>query len=618
MKRKFLNILVIIFIVFISMFASKKVEATEGNEVNEMYKCAYISPMSYITNTSDGVLAVDSKITLNYIRPYYKGGFLPYGYGNEHRTKTVTIDAFCVIQGGYNTLGIKSREFVEESSNVKGVNIKVNQSIFAIDTDSEYGNWNGYYDYVKLTVNSDGSYSSIKYATEDEYKNYVQENQYKNYVSTQKGKIFYPLSFDTIEANYFFSNYNCILKCDMYGISIFESGNGINNIANFIKNTGGVVFVNTKRKSTYSTKEYNTFKSYIETAKYNGKALTSEDQQQCLDGLSVVIDTSNVDTIHYTKAFYDGTKQMWLKYIQDDLKNPKLGDSQRKEIFSRWFDRSIARYMFEDDISAFINVYKYIYGTCDGTSGNTCNLDVDGDGKSGTNDDIDTYKKMISILENMHHADKTTECKLNLSNDPCESVCSASGECPNYTALEECKKGSADYAACTKCTPDCNTKCEKVGDETSKQQCKKVCYDECTNGKYSKARDSYDETIQKDKDAIAEAAKYIYGLSRVSAPSLDINFDKHYELTCDDVSFFHGFYVVIRILAPIAVVLFGTLDYAKAVLSADIDKLNKSKKSLPKRILLLILFLGVPFIVSFMVNLFGGDFSLMKCIINGE
>lgn len=614
MKRKFLNILVIIFIVFISMFTSKSVYA------KEFYECRYISPMSYIDNSQYGLHPINTYATLKYNTPYYSNYFISTKFSWERNTKTLTVGAFCIVQdSGTNTIGLSLKTPVVQSSNVDKVDIDINQSVISINHGGTALLRNVDSDYVKLTSDSGGDFLKLVSATEEEYKKYVGGNQYRYYaVNPTETTLYESLYFDPLISDKYFGDYKCILKCGMNGIGTFESGNGIDQIKSYNQQIGGIIFVNTKKKTAYPTKEYNTFKSYIETAQYNGKALTSEDQQQCLDGLSVVIDTSSTDTIHYTKAFYDGTKQLWLKYIQDDLKNPKLASAQRREAFSNWFDKAVARYMFEDNISTFVNIYKYIYGTCDGTSGNTCNFDLDGDGKSGTNDDIDTYKKMISILENMHHADKTTECKLNLSNDPCESVCSASGECPNYTALEECKKGSADYAACTKCTPDCNTKCEKVGDETSKQQCKKVCYDECTNGKYSKARDSYDETIQKDKDAIAEAAKYIYGLSRVSAPSLDINFDKHYELTCDDVSFFHGFYVVIRILAPIAVVLFGTLDYAKAVLSADIDKLNKSKKSLPKRILLLILFLGVPFIVSFMVNLFGGDFSLMKCIINGE
>ena len=115
-------------------------------------------------------------------------------------------------------------------------------------------------------------------------------------------------------------------------------------------------------------------------------------------------------------------------------------------------------------------------------------------------------------------------------------------------------------------------------------------------------------------DAIDRIADELHG---VKAPDLDVDFEP-YEVTCDDVAIFHTFYVILEIMAPILVILFGTIDYAKAVMASDVEKMQKAKKNFPKRLGLLLLFIFVPLLVSFLIGEFSStNSSLMYCIING-
>lgn len=101
--------------------------------------------------------------------------------------------------------------------------------------------------------------------------------------------------------------------------------------------------------------------------------------------------------------------------------------------------------------------------------------------------------------------------------------------------------------------------------------------------------------------------------------SLNIDFNNPVSLKCSEVEVFHTLYVMLEIAAPILVILFGTLDYAKAVMSSDVEKIEKSKKKFPKRVLLLVLFLFIPVIINFLVGSFSStNANLMWCIIKGS
>ena len=64
--------------------------------------------------------------------------------------------------------------------------------------------------------------------------------------------------------------------------------------------------------------------------------------------------------------------------------------------------------------------------------------------------------------------------------------------------------------------------------------------------------------------------------------------------------------------------MFGSLDYAKAVMASDIEKMEKSKKQFPKRLLLLIVFVLVPIFVRILISFTNTNTNLMECIISGS
>ena len=119
--------------------------------------------------------------------------------------------------------------------------------------------------------------------------------------------------------------------------------------------------------------------------------------------------------------------------------------------------------------------------------------------------------------------------------------------------------------------------------------------------------------------------KVLININNISLPSTNINYEYKYKVKCEDFEALHTIYLILEITAPIAVIVFGSLDYAKAVMASDVEKMEKSKKKFPKRLLLLVLFLLVPILIQIMLKLFSKtndtidvDISLMKCIILGK
>ena len=101
-----------------------------------------------------------------------------------------------------------------------------------------------------------------------------------------------------------------------------------------------------------------------------------------------------------------------------------------------------------------------------------------------------------------------------------------------------------------------------------------------------------------------------------------INTNKTYQLTCDDISYLHTIWVIIWILSPILVIVFGSMDIFKAVIAGDVKKLEESRGKIPKRIISALVVAFIPTIISvavgFSTNDDVKDTSLMYCIINGE
>ena len=205
-----------------------------------------------------------------------------------------------------------------------------------------------------------------------------------------------------------------------------------------------------------------------------------------------------------------------------------------------------------------------------------------------------------------------SDCLTQIQNDPCISICSSSSStCPSGTALNQCQN-SETYRTCHSCA----TRCSNIGSASAKEQ----CYNSCTQNNYSSMRNSVRNAQQEAANSFATT---MLSISEITLPHFESDTFKPYTIKCDDVKVFHTIYVILQIAAPIAVIIFGSLDYAKAVIASDVEKMEKSKKKFPKRLLLLVLFVVIPIVINAILSLYSMstdkdmDTSLMYCIIKG-
>lgn len=206
--------------------------------------------------------------------------------------------------------------------------------------------------------------------------------------------------------------------------------------------------------------------------------------------------------------------------------------------------------------------------------------------------------------ENKSEQDKRKESDDAASKNICVEICSNStGVMYSGTALTRCQSDSL-YKKCSACVNRCSN---VPGSEHEK--CMNTCYGTTEYKALTEKKQKNATALQELKDT----------LHKVAAPTLDIKFKRQYVPNCKDYAVFHTLYNILRIIAPILVVLFGTLDYAKAVIASDVEKMEKSKKQFPKRLLLLVLFIMVPFIISFLIGTFSSlNTSIARCIVNGS
>ena len=294
------------------------------------------------------------------------------------------------------------------------------------------------------------------------------------------------------------------------------------------------------------------------------------------------------------KLYYESTKTAWYMYANSRIDKIDYAnyDNECTEIetskfgtisacvqddigtFKIWFD-TVSRWIFEEDYSSFKKYYRYA------NTGTLTQTQID--------NNLNLFDADTGLTENKSEKD-------TLLKDKCLALCPR-----NATALTNCQSGST-YQKCKSATDAC----KNISSDSAYQTCLKGRMGEADYNSFINSYNSRMEELEKEESEYRQTIKD--ALSRVSAPTLDVDFEP-YEVTCDDVAIFHTFYVILEIMAPILVILFGTIDYAKAVIV---------KKNFPKRLGLLLLFIFVPLIVSFLIGEFSStNSSLMYCIING-
>lgn len=91
---------------------------------------------------------------------------------------------------------------------------------------------------------------------------------------------------------------------------------------------------------------------------------------------------------------------------------------------------------------------------------------------------------------------------------------------------------------------------------------------------------------------------------------------------CSDVKYLTSVWLFIRIAAPFIIVLFGSLDFLKAVAAGDEKKMMESKTNFIKRLVAFLLLIILPFVVQFIFTSMGtygsNNVCLLKCIATND
>ncbi len=205
------------------------------------------------------------------------------------------------------------------------------------------------------------------------------------------------------------------------------------------------------------------------------------------------------------------------------------------------------------------------------------------------------------------------------SSKRCEALCEDLKNQNSYS-YDQCLIGST-VNVCKSYEEECQDKC--VGVTGDNGACVEVCFKEKLDnsygtGTYDKMKENYNKIQTENKENITESLEEMKDtLSKIDVPTLDgVKFEP-YKAKCEDVVIFHTIYKIMTIMAPILVIVFGSLDYAKAVMASDEKKMEESKKKFPKRLLLLVLFVAIPTIISIILSFSNGETTLMHCVING-
>ena len=84
---------------------------------------------------------------------------------------------------------------------------------------------------------------------------------------------------------------------------------------------------------------------------------------------------------------------------------------------------------------------------------------------------------------------------------------------------------------------------------------------------------------------------------------------------CSDVKHLTSIWMFLRILTPFLVVLFGTLDFFKAMAAGDEKKMKESRGKFIKRLIAFFLFILLPFAIQFIFERIGTNGSQNLCLI---
>ena len=228
--------------------------------------------------------------------------------------------------------------------------------------------------------------------------------------------------------------------------------------------------------------------------------------------------------------------------------------------------------------------------------------------------DSDTWKNYKKIKNKRHQTAADQKTLERAQGDYCYFYCEkvyCANKAGNKTAMNECKKPCETNQKVT-CQEAYNT----CADAEDVDDCMKTAL---TN----KGLDSnYVELRSKGLTELETKIEDESGRFAVTKlKKINLKYGT-YKLKCEDVEDLHKFWVVIKVLAPILVILMGSADFLISIVSGDEEKIKKARNKFPKRLIAALLIFLASFIISLIVGLSSNSnvksTTLLDCIVNGK
>ncbi len=198
-----------------------------------------------------------------------------------------------------------------------------------------------------------------------------------------------------------------------------------------------------------------------------------------------------------------------------------------------------------------------------------------------------SYVDCSSLIQNVNETRKAYE--LDSSDENKSKFDQAVKELSNH---KECLTGTANKEYCTELYQKAKEK--RITYQSTNLQSDKEAYEQLKNEYKTKCNNTNDENlIEVDPD-----------------------------FTCADVKYLTMTWLLIRIAAPFIIILFGSLDFFKAMVASDEKQMKQARGKAIKRLIAFLLLIILPFVVQFIfshVGTYGSQNTcLIKCIATND
>lgn len=128
-------------------------------------------------------------------------------------------------------------------------------------------------------------------------------------------------------------------------------------------------------------------------------------------------------------------------------------------------------------------------------------------------------------------------------------------------------------------------------------------------------------TVKKCSDASVKncdsfpGCKVVRGKCTGSVKNIEYLAKATEKFKCSDVKHLTSIWMFLRIITPFIVVLFGSLDFFKAMAAGDEKEIKASRGKFVKRLIAFFLFILLPFVIQFIFERMGTNGSQKMCLI---